>query len=100
MASYGELRQSRIRSFLLHQEWFPQSFVRLDRVVSEGQRGRVALPFGVKIQIEWGNLEISVEWIDERFKWNPGEYGAVASIRVNGQDIWFPSIKEMCTSQS
>ena len=39
--------------------------------------------------------EISLEWVDERFQWNPGEYGAIESIRVQGKDIWFPSIKDM-----
>ena len=38
---------------------------------------------------------ISLEWIDERFQWNPGQYAAVESIRVQGKDIWFPSIKDL-----
>ena len=42
-----------------------------------------------------GIPKISLEWVDERFQWNPGEYGAVESIRVQGKDIWFPSIKDL-----
>ena len=38
---------------------------------------------------------MSLEWIDERFQWNPGQYAATESIRVQGKDIWFPSIKDL-----
>ena len=40
-------------------------------------------------------LLISLEWMDERFQWNPGQYAAIESIRVQGKDIWFPSIKDL-----
>lgn len=32
------------------------------------------------------------EWVDVKLKWNPDDYGGIASIRVPSETIWLPDI--------
>ena len=82
MASQNGPFQSRIRSLILYKVGIRTSTKNFTH-----SETRSKLDFKIPV--------ISLEWIDERFQWNPGQYAAVESIRVQGKDIWFPSIKDL-----
>lgn len=32
------------------------------------------------------------EWIDDKLKWNPAEYGQLANFRINPDSVWKPDV--------